>query len=397
MAIDQTNWSQFLKPDSELAPDITFHILEEQPGGAEGDDSECKTSKVQAHKFLLAGVSSVFRKQFFGPLKTTEDTVDIKDTTIEAFTTMISFIYQPSDSDSFSLSTITCPQELCELLNLAERYEMLTMGALVRSILESHPITSENMIFTATVAKNFAVFENVSKMLLAKCGQFCTSKLKTSDDVFTFLKDTQDNFPEHDTGLLLEVLRCAAKCRNCLEIGGKCKDGEDVTGLENPGVLRAGLVVARKDPGENTVCSFSCQADFLFPMPEGIGQAEVVSLTKGQSQGTNSFGGAVQLQQPVQFHIGGPVAAPRPGPFQGSFVLRCIGHNKQLASENMTAADGKANFVFSCGKSVRKQATPTFQGLEEFKNLQVSPGSSAQRARVFARRSATARRTKNPT
>ena len=70
------------------------------------------------------------------------------------------------------------------------------------------------------------------------------------------------------------------------------------------------------------------------------------------------------------------------------------------ANENMTAADGKANFVFSCGKSVKKKATPTFQGLaelQELKNLQVSPGSSAQRARVFARRSANARRTKNPT
>ena len=185
------------------------------------------------------------------------------------------------------------------------------MGALVRSILESLPITSENMIFTATVAKDFAVFENVSKMLLAKCGQFCTSKLKTADDVFTFLKDTQDNFPEHDRELLLEVMRGAARCRNCLEIGGKCKDGEDVTGLENAGVLRAGLVLARREPGENTICGFSCQAEFLFPLPDGIGQAEVVSWTKGQTQGGFGFGASL-------------------GPFQGSFVLRCIGHNKCL-------------------------------------------------------------------
>ena len=88
MAIDQTNWSQFLQQDSELPPDITFHILEAegQQEGDEQDESACKTSKVRAHKFLLAGVSPVFRKQFFGPLKTTEDTVDIKDTTDEAFT-----------------------------------------------------------------------------------------------------------------------------------------------------------------------------------------------------------------------------------------------------------------------------------------------------------------------
>ena len=80
------------------------------------------------------------------------------------------------------------------------------------------------MMFTTSVAKNFAVFENVSKMLLSKCGQFCTSKPKTSDHVFTFFRDTQDNFPEHDRELLLEVMRGAAKCRNCLEIVGKCKE-----------------------------------------------------------------------------------------------------------------------------------------------------------------------------
>ena len=241
--------------------------------------------------------------------------MDVKETTIEAFTTMVSFIYQPSDS--FSLRNITCPQSLCELLNLAERYEMLTMAALVRSVLESLPITSENMIFTATVAKNFEVFENVSKMLLAKCGQFCTSKLKTSDDVFTFLKDTQEHFPEHDSELLLEVMIGAAKCRNCLEVGGKCKDGEDVTGLENPGVLRAGLVVARRDPSENSICGFSCQAEFLYPVPEAVGQAEVISWTKQQQPG--GFG------RPVQ-------AGP---PFQGSFVLKCIGHNKQMVGLNI--------------------------------------------------------------
>ena len=336
MAIDQINWSQFLQPGSELPPDVTFRVVEGQPGSDEGDvtKSECececqcecdggddpesggekadnhevKTLKVRAHKFLLAGVSPVFRKQFFGPLKTTEDTVDIKDTTIEAFTTMISYIYEPSDSKTFSLSDITCPQALCELLNLSERYEMLTMGTLVRSTLESLPVTSENMMFTATVAKDFAVFENVSEMLLGKCSEYCTTKLRTSDDVFNFLKDTQENFPEHDRDLLLEVMRRAAKCRNCLQVGSKCKDGEEISGSEAPGVLRAGLVVARREPGKSTICGFPCTAEFLFPMPGNLGQAEVVSWTKGS------------LDCLPQKRL------------QTSFVLRCIGHKKQLVS-----------------------------------------------------------------
>ena len=49
-------------------------------------------------------------------------------------------------------------------------------------------------------------------------------------------------------------------------------------------------------------------------MAEGVGQAEVVSWTKGQIQGFGGFG--VSL-----------------GPFQGSFVLKCIGHNKQLVGQ----------------------------------------------------------------
>ena len=62
------------------------------------------------------------------------------------------------------------------------------------------------------------------------------------------------------------------------------------------------------------------------------------------------------------------------------------------ASENLQAADGKANFVFSCGKSVKttNAATPTFKGAAEFK-ASTTTNSSAHRMRVVAKR-----RTKNP-
>ena len=44
MAIDQINWSQFLQPGSELPPDVTFRVVEGQPGSDEGDvtKSECE-------------------------------------------------------------------------------------------------------------------------------------------------------------------------------------------------------------------------------------------------------------------------------------------------------------------------------------------------------------------
>ena len=106
-------------------------------------------------------------------------------------------------------------------------------------------------------------------------------------------------------------MRGAAKCRNCLQVGSKCKDGEEISGSEAPSVLRAGLVVARREPGKSAICGFPCTAEFLFPMPGNLGQAEVVSCTKGQDDGFVGFGSA---------------ARPR----SSTFLLKCIGQNKQL-------------------------------------------------------------------
>ena len=91
MAFVRTKWSQFLAPNSELPTDIVFIVDEEKQ--EEEEPNEKKVKRVPAHKFLLAGASPVFRRQFFGAAKETTAEVVIKDTTIEAFTTMINFLY----------------------------------------------------------------------------------------------------------------------------------------------------------------------------------------------------------------------------------------------------------------------------------------------------------------
>ena len=65
MAIVEINWSEFLKPNSELPTDVVFKVEER----SEEDLGEVWHGKVVAHKLLLAGVSPVFRRQFFGALK----------------------------------------------------------------------------------------------------------------------------------------------------------------------------------------------------------------------------------------------------------------------------------------------------------------------------------------
>ena len=124
-----------------------------------------KTGRMPAHRLLLAGVSPVFRKEFFGPMKIIEDFVEIKETTVVAFKTMLNYIYFSSKSKKFSLKDITCPQALFDVLNLGERYQIPALVEEITLILQNLPITSENMMITATTAKKFAVFEGVFKMV----------------------------------------------------------------------------------------------------------------------------------------------------------------------------------------------------------------------------------------
>ena len=151
------------------------------------------------------------------------------------------------------------------ILNLAERYQMTTLKAEVACILKELPISHDNILLTVSTAKLFAVFEKVSKMMLYKSSTYCSSELKSADDVFAFVKDTNKDV-ETNQELLIELLASSAKCRNCLEMTRKCKDGKDVTGLEGKQVLRAstssspGLVVARKETTAG--CGFGCYTTF---------------------------------------------------------------------------------------------------------------------------------------
>ena len=111
MAVE-TNWKNFLSEDSELPPDVSIRVKgDEEEGGQD----------FRAHKTLLAGVSPVFRKRFFGPMKDTMEVVEVKETTPEAFGSLLNYIYKLPGEDTFSkVGEIECPQMIFELLQLAD-------------------------------------------------------------------------------------------------------------------------------------------------------------------------------------------------------------------------------------------------------------------------------------
>ena len=196
MAVD-INWKTFLTPDSSLPPDVTFLV--------KGEDDEEK--KVPAHRFLLAATSSVFNRQFYGPMKDIREVIEVKDTTPEAFMTMMNYIYKDPGEESFNLNDIDCPQKLFELVELAERYEIPNLKEIASKALETLDISQENMIFTATVAKNYKeVFDDLSNKLTVKCLKFLFDTTSGGGDVCALIKETVDNFPGVNFDILPEVI-----------------------------------------------------------------------------------------------------------------------------------------------------------------------------------------------
>ena len=198
----QVDWESFISPHSEVAPDVIFLVREENG----------KCSRIGAHRILLAGVSSVFRRMFYGPMKETKEVIEVKETSPEAFRAMIDYIYA-RDPVVPVLYKINSPRTLFELYALGDYYDILNLK---NSILDSLPswtpylqkfeITRENLIHTATVAKSYSeLFVDLSTELMMKCLKF-------------YLDSTDKNFPGATDDIVHELMEVG---RSTLQLSGK--------------------------------------------------------------------------------------------------------------------------------------------------------------------------------
>ena len=203
MAIAKTNWQRFLSADSDLPPDVFFLVKtdeEEEENGGDGD------KKFGAHRLFLAGVSPVFKAMFYGLMKETAEVIEVKGTTPEAFDTMMKYIYHPPGEESFNLNHISCPQRLFELLTLSTKYQILDLSTMTSGTLEKLMLTSQNVIFTASVAKNYKTsFDNQSAKLLMKCLKFLLDNIHGGSGMFALIKETKVAFPEANFDILEEL------------------------------------------------------------------------------------------------------------------------------------------------------------------------------------------------
>ena len=201
MALQEVNWQIFLSPDCDIPPDVFFLVKPE-----DGDNVDCSGKSIGAHRLLLAGVSPVFRRMLFDPMKETGEVIEVKETTPEAFNTVIRYIYMPP-GDEFTLKGVRCPQKLFELLALSEKYEILKLKTMATDALDTLAITNEIMIFAATIATKYRhLFEEVSRKLMVRCLKFLFDSTTGGGDIFALISETKKNFPEASFDVLHELI-----------------------------------------------------------------------------------------------------------------------------------------------------------------------------------------------
>ena len=137
----------------------------------------------------------------FGPMKEIGVVIEVKESFPEVFSAMISYIYK-TPGDKFTLNDIRCPQHLFELMTVADKYEILSLRTSISEALGSLAISHENLLFCATVAKQYKpMFEDESRKLMLRCLNFVTK-----NDVLTLISKTKKNFPEATFDVLDELL-----------------------------------------------------------------------------------------------------------------------------------------------------------------------------------------------
>ena len=228
MATNETTnmkWSRisnFLKEDSEIPTDIAFEIV---------DDFDTESGTVRAHKFILAAHSVFFRKAFFGTGLTfkegTTGTVIVKETTKEAFLTMIDFIYEKNIY--WASKTV---EELFDILNISKRYQLDDLTLAINNHFKNFPFTLEqyewsrkhNPLVVVAYADEFEQFPDEKKSLFNRAVIFLKEKLTTTDEMLSFLDSASSEHRDLAVRLLKEVKKLP--CDQCKR--NPCQHGQSV-------------------------------------------------------------------------------------------------------------------------------------------------------------------------
>ena len=160
----------------------------------------------------------------------------MKETTTKAFRAMISIIYKrPVNFKNMS------SDEVFELVNLAERYDLAKLKTKLKQELEARSLAKESVVEVAKTAMKFYQLEEASKATLDNCAKTLNRELDTKESVVNF---TASYYGTGDEVIVMKLMSMIKKlqpppCPNCQE--SPCKSGMAVTMVKQ---VRAGTVLA---------------------------------------------------------------------------------------------------------------------------------------------------------
>lgn len=209
---------QFISPDSEIPPDITFKFTKS------GDD------EVFAHKMYLAMVSRVFRNMFF-VCKTQDriaNVIVMEDTTKPPFQVMIHALYnfKPLKESLTGMSI----DEIFAVLYLVTKYEIPELVLAVKEGLSAFHISEDNVLEVANDAMEYtSTFEEDAQGIIFSCAKFLHSTLTATESPFqSFLEFVAKNGDRMATVHKLAVIMKDLPCPGCHMKFTECQNGMDV-------------------------------------------------------------------------------------------------------------------------------------------------------------------------
>jgi len=219
--------AQLLDPSFGIPPDVTFNIVKttKDNGGESNEDG----IEVKGHKMLLSLFSPVFKRQFYGATSDgTKNNVTVKETTKDAFEKMLHFVY--SIDIDWSAMTV---EELYDVVNLAEKYQIDLLMKEVKIQLENFPLTMENLMEVAVTADEYKQFPDVTSVVIQSCAKFLNSSLQSKEAILKFAAE-QVGKDQGAVGIKLLALAHSHSllnlCKNCS--GDPCHHGEEVSSLD---------------------------------------------------------------------------------------------------------------------------------------------------------------------
>lgn len=152
MELVVTSLRQSLSPACRVPTDIKFVFKEENDGAS-------SLKEVRAHKVILALVSDVFEKGFYGDIRD-DGCVEIKDASHESFEAMINFIYNVnSDLSIYDL------ERLCSLYYLGDKYNINALKKETLIAIIKKDIPAEEIIGVCVLTEQHSVHEELKDTL----------------------------------------------------------------------------------------------------------------------------------------------------------------------------------------------------------------------------------------